>query len=137
MARLFLTFIVLLLSTASCTTPSSSANPFDRQQNGKRDPASRMDLMVRVQNEHFDFVRVSAVWGKTHYYLGDVPPGETDTYRLPGHLLESLGGPRFLANPKGSANEQLTDPVSCEQARWVEWRVKRHLLPSRPRVMAP
>jgi hypothetical protein len=96
-----------------------------------------MDLSVRIQNEHYDPVRVSAVWEDMDYFLGVVNPGTSAVFRLPSYLLASHGGPRFRADPQGSAQDQLTQPVNCARARWVEWRLKRNLISSRPTVFSP
>jgi hypothetical protein len=96
-----------------------------------------MEVLLRVENKHFDPVMISAVWDRMSYFLGEVSPGATEVYQIPGHLLDSEGCPRFLAKPRGSAQEQLTAPLECEGARWVEWHLKRHLHPSRLLVLSP
>ncbi len=121
--------IVLALLLSSCVTHSRS-NPFDLGGGEQWDSATRVDLSLRVENKHFDPVVISAVWDRTKYFVGEVSPGGTEVFQIPGHLLDVRGSPRFLAKPKGSAQEQLTAPLECDGVRWVEWRLKRHLMPS-------
>ncbi|NNM05019.1 MAG: hypothetical protein HKO65_07930 [Gemmatimonadetes bacterium] len=125
----------LLLVVLGCAT--TSLNPFDRPLNGKAEPFQRMDLMVRVENEHFDPVVIWAVWPQERYFLGEVQPGGVEVFRIPSHILDIQGGPKFLADPRGSVNEQLTETVDCVYAHWVRWKIKRHLIPSRPVVLMP
>ena len=134
MARLLLILVCLFPFVVSCV---STPNPFDQPRPGERNEVQRMDLMVRVENDHYDPVIVSAVWPNQRHFLGEVPPGGTEIFSIPGHILDTQGGPRFLADPRGSTNEQLTDPIDCVHARWVRWKLKRHLLPSRPVVLSP
>ncbi len=134
MARLFLPLTCLLFLTVSCAT---SSNPFDRIPGPGREGRNHVDMMVRVQNDHYLPVRVSAVWEQMDYFLGEIQPGATETIRLPGYLLESQGSPQFLADPRGSTQEFLTPPVNCEGARWIQWQLKRNLHQSRPFVLRP
>ena len=129
----FLCFAALLLPfSVACAT---ATHPF--QDTGEELWARRAfaDINVRVENEHYLAVRVVAVWDDMDYFLGEVAPGSTETFRLPGSLVASHGGPRLLADPRGSTQEVLTAPVACQKARWIEWRLKRNLQPSRPHVL--
>jgi hypothetical protein len=134
MARLLVILFFLLIPATSCM---STATPFSGPSGRDWAEVQRMDLMVQVENHHFDPVKISAVWPNQRFFLGEVLPGRTETFRIPGHVLEIEGGPRFLADPVASTNEQLTEPVNCEKARLVRWRLKRHLVPSRPVVLSP
>jgi hypothetical protein len=87
--------------------------------------------MIRVENRHIDPVVVSAIWRTSRYFLGEVQPGGTSVYQIPGHLLDSQGNPKLVAKAKGRAIEEITDPIRCDQVRWVEWRLRRHLMASR------
>ena len=140
MARMLLMVVFLSPFVSACATASTS-DPFrtdpEGDWRGEWPGREDLDLMVRVENRHYSQVRISAVWDRTDYFLGDVPPGATRIFWVPGHILESNGGPRFLADPLGSAQELLSTPVNCAGARWVEWRLKRNLHPTRPSVLAP
>jgi len=94
-----------------------------------------IDVNVQVHNDHYGPVLVTAVWDDMTYFLGEVGVDETRIFRLPGYLVSERGGPRFLADPRGSTQEFLTDPVPAETARWIQWTLKRNLHPSRPHVM--
>jgi hypothetical protein len=120
--------------TMACATTS---DPFQDMADGRKGERTPWDLNVRIQNDHYDPVKISAVWEGMDYFLGMVEPGQSRTFRMPAYLLTSRGGPRFLADPEGSAQDQLTAPVDCVRARWVEWRLKRNLHTSRPTVFSP
>jgi hypothetical protein len=118
----------------ACATTS---DPFQDIADGKKVERAPWDLNVRIQNEHYDPVRISAVWEGMDYFLGVVEPGGSKTFQLPSYLVAGRGGPRFRADPEGSAQDQLTAPVNCVRARWVEWKLKRNLHASRPTVFRP
>lgn len=132
MCRRRCSIVLLLPLLAGCATTSK---PF--QDTGQELWARRAatDIFVRVSNDHYLPVRVTAIWEGADYFLGEITPGATEILRLPGNLTASYGEPRFLADPSGSTQEFLTDPVSCQRARWIEWRLKRNLHPSRPHVL--
>lgn len=134
MVRSYLSLTFVLTLTIGCVTTS---DPFADIAGGKRLGQTPMDLRVRVKNEHYDPVSVSAVFEDMNYFLGIVRPGVSQTFQIPSYILASHGGPRFHADPEGSAQDLLTQPVNCARARTVEWRIKRNLHASRPRVFSP
>lgn len=134
MSRVLLTLVFLLPMASSCATAPKSLT---QASTGGWEDRGHIDLMVRVQNDHYLPVRITAVWEHMNYYLGEVVPGSTAVFQLPGYLLESRGSPKFLADPKGSAQDFLTAPVNCADSHWVEWRLKRNLHQSRPFVLSP
>ena len=122
------------LLALSCATPRNP-DPFQATPGEDWRTESPEDLMIRVENNHYDPVVVSAVWGTSTHFLGEIQPGATEVYWIPGHILQSEGNPRFRANPRGPALEQVTDPIRCKDARWIEWRLKRNMMPSRPVIL--
>lgn len=131
MSLTLLSATFVLATTLGCAISPSPAR--ERAADPWRGRAGA-DLTVRVENNHYEPVRVTAVWDRLDYFLGEIPANSAGTFRLPGYLLESHGGPRFLADPRGSAQDQLTAPVDCVRARTVEWRLRRNFHPSRPIV---
>ncbi len=131
LVKTIVAFACLLPLAAGCAPAASS---FGTSAPSVWENRENVDVMVQVENQHYDVVRVDAVWERMEYFLGEVGPGSTRTFRLPGHMLATFGQPRLRANPRGSANELLSSPVKCQHARAVEWRLKRNLHPSRPFV---
>lgn len=122
----------LLVTSLACV---STSTPFGKEADNPWGGRTSIDLKIRIQNDHYEPVRVFAVWEEMDFYFGEITPGSTQQFQLPGYLLESQGGPRFLADPVGSAQELLTAPVECVGARMVEWRIRRNFHASRPRVL--
>lgn len=134
MIRSCFSLTCILTLTIACV---STHDPFQDISDGKIPGRPQMDLIVRVENQHYDPVSISAVFADMDYHLGVVRPGGSQNFRLPSYILASHGGPRFRADPEGSAQDLLTQPVNCVRARTVEWRIKRNLHASRPRVFSP
>lgn len=124
--------LCLLPLASSCV---SLGAPLDRSLESMRLDRSLVDVEIRVRNDHYLPVRLTAIWPEMDYYLGEIRPGEDLVFRIPGSLVANRGNPRFLADPNGSTQEFLSDAVDMYQCRWVDWRLKRNLLGSRPFAM--
>jgi hypothetical protein len=109
-------------------------SPFAPARDGVRSAMSA-DVRVEVRNEHLLPMRVWAEWPGLRRFLGDVAPGSATIFLVPRDLVERLGPLRLHADPTGSVDEALSDPIDVAWGTRVEWRLRRVLANSRVRVM--
>jgi hypothetical protein len=97
--------------------------------------AAATDLTVEIENDHWLQMRVWVEWPGVRHFLGDVNPGTRDAFHVPAYLIQRLGDPSLYAECMGSIDEVHTDPIHLGYGHRVEWRLKKVLENSRPRVM--
>jgi len=124
---------LLVLSTACVPVGRAGPSPFD----GPRTP-SRLDdaeMSVVVVNNHWLPMRVWVEWPDRDYFLGDVEPGGRSTFTIPGHLVARSATLRLYADPTGSIDYVLSDPIDVTTGHRIEWQLQKVLASSRARVM--
>jgi len=135
MTRIPLTLgLATLALVAGCASHSQYATtPLQRGATPSR--ATVTELRVEVRNQHWLPVQVWAEWPELRQFLGDVSPGSSTVFHLGSSLVAQHGSFRLFADPSGSADQVLTDPIECPMGRGVEFTVHRVLASSRARVM--
>lgn len=135
MARFFWVLPLALSTVALSCAPAGrhGPSPYDGPHLARRSAAP--NVTIDVENQHWLEVRVWVEWPGVHYLLGNVDPGTRNAFHVPGYLIDEMGSPRLYAEPMGSIDEVLTDPIELGHARRIEWKLKKVLENSRPRVM--
>lgn len=118
----------LALTFSACALAPATERPLSSTQEPATDP------VVEVRNDHLLSVRIFTFWSGTRYFLGEVPPGTVASFRVPRELVRG-DQIRLLADPIGSADEYMTDPVELGGGRHIEWQVRTYLRGSRLRIM--
>ena len=127
--------IAICASALSCASPSQFAHsPFEGPSAAPAMPAAAT-LSVVVSNEHWLSMQVWVYWPGMRRFLGDVAPGSSTTFQVPGDLVRRFESLRLYADPTGSAEDVLTDPLDVRGGRRIEWRLRKMLLNSHARVI--
>jgi hypothetical protein len=69
------------------------------------------------------------------FFVGEVGPGEVDTFLVPGYLVTGLETLRLFAGATGTVDEVVSDPLDLRRGRHIDFRLRRVLLSSRARIM--
>jgi len=94
-----------------------------------------VDVSIDVTNDYWLPIRVWVDWPDGRYFLGDVEPGRTNAFRLPGYLAERSETMRLFGDAVGSVDQILSDPLDVRTGRHIEWRLHRVLSFSRAHIM--
>jgi hypothetical protein len=100
-----------------------------------RTPDLAVAPLLEVRNDHWLSVRIFASRDGRRHYLGEVPPATTAYFKVSRTFFSPEGTLRLLADPRGAAMEFETQPFAMGHGRRIEWRLKKNLYGSRPRVM--
>ena len=92
-------------------------------------------MSVVVYNNHWLPMRVWVVWPDHNYFLGDVAPGARDTFTVPGYLVARAATLRLFADPTGSIDQALSEPIDVRHGHRIEWQLQKVLASSRARIM--
>ena len=134
MVRLPVVCLALSVLALSCVPLGRSGpSPFERRSSDAAFSAA--DVMVEVQNQHWLEMRVWVEWPGARHLLGNVEPGGSAVFQVPGQLMRRPAEPRLYAESVGSIDEVHTGPIDLTAGHRIEWRLKRVLANSRPRVM--
>ena len=124
-----LTLVLLALTFSGCAlAPQGRTYPMKSSQHPAADP------VLEVRNDHLLAIRVFTFWSGSRYFLGEVPPDGTTTFRIPRELV-TASQLQLLVDPIGSANEYTTDPIDVRDARHISWQVRTYLRGSRLTIM--
>src|SRR4028119_925965 len=82
---------------------------------------------VRVTNNNWANMTVTAVRGGTRIRLGMVTSMATQVFRLPGAVTTGAGGLRLLADPIGGSEEFLTPAVQVSRGDEVKLEIQNQL----------
>ena len=126
--------LAILASTAACM-PVGRAGPsrFDSAPAPSRRDV--VEMSVVVYNNHWLPMRVWVVWPDHNYFLGDVAPGVRDTFTVPGYLVARAATLRLFADPTGSIDQALSEPIDVRHGHRIEWQLQKVLASSRARIM--
>ena len=92
-------------------------------------------MSIVVSNDHWLPMRVWVEWPDRDYFLGSVEPGSRSTFMVPGHLVARFESLRLFADPRGSIDQVLSDPIDVTKGHRIEWQLKKVLGSSRARIM--
>jgi len=124
---------LVALTTACVPAMRAGPSPFDDA------PASAandvLDMSVIVTNNHWLPMRVWVEWPDRNYFLGDVEPGSRGTFMVPGYLIGRSETLRLFADPTGSIDQVLSDPIDVTRGHRIEWQLQKVLSSSRARIM--
>lgn len=124
--------IVALLASGACSAVAI-ADPFAAPRGGSSTDV--VDMPVVVFNNHWLPMRVWVEWPDRNYFLGDVEPGARGTFSVPGYLVARSKTLRLLADPTGSVDQVLSDPIEVKRGHRIEWQLQKVLASSRARIM--
>lgn len=129
-----LTLALSVMSTACASARTDS--PFSSTGTQPRSPSpSTADLSIEVRNQHLLAVHVWVQWPGERRFLGDVPAGTANTFRVPATMAHRFDSLRLYADPVGSVDDVLTGPIKIGHGHRIEWRLEKVLANSRARVM--
>jgi hypothetical protein len=80
-------------------------------------------------------MRVWVEWPGMRRFLGDVAPGAAATFQVPAEIGRTRGRLRLYADPTGSIDDVMSDPIDVGDVHRIEWRLRKVLASSRARVM--
>lgn len=135
MERSFLSVSLALVVLAAGCAPVVNGAPSPFDDAASRRETTAMDVMVEVRNQHWLPMRVWVEWPTMARFLGDVAPGGSAAFSVPGYLVQRMGGMRLHAETRGSIDEVLTEPIDMGGGRRVEWTLRKVLGNSRPRII--
>jgi hypothetical protein len=92
------------------------------------------DPIVEVRNDHLLSIQIFTFWSGSRYFLGEVSPGTVRTFRIPRDVVQG-NRIQLMADPLGSANEYVTDPIELGGVHRIQWHVRTYLRGSRLRIM--
>jgi hypothetical protein len=124
----------LVALTAACVpTMRAGPSPFDEAPAPTANDL--LDMSVIVTNNHWLPMRVWVEWPDRDYFLGDVEPGSRGTFTVPGYLVARSETLRLFADPTGSIDQVLSDPIDVTRGHRIEWQLQKVLSSSRARIM--
>ena len=126
--------LTLLVFVSACVpTMRAGPSPFD----GGAAPTANdlLDMSIIVTNNHWLPMRVWVEWPDRDYFLGDVEPGSRGTFTVPGYLIGRSETLRLFADPTGSIDQVLSDPIDVTHGHRIEWQLQKVLASSRARIM--
>lgn len=88
-------------------------------------------VTVQVENQNWNTVHVYVVAGGQFQSLGQISSQSTATYEVTAGMLGSRKEIRLMADPVGSRESFLTDPILIEPGDLVEWTLAQPLVHSR------
>lgn len=106
------------LLAISCTKPTASS-PFT---GGAADRQAR-EIRIEVVNNNFADMSIYVMDGARNFRLGDVTGKTTARFTLDPNQISPSGGLRLLADPVGSRDAFLSDPVSAGPASSVVFTI--------------
>ena len=78
---------------------------------------------VTVRNDNWLDVVIYAVHGNSRFRVGTVGGSSTQTFRLVGEVANGTTPLQLLADPIGSSNTYMTDPVTLNPGQRLELQV--------------
>lgn len=112
-----LTLLVLALTLTGCATGGGSA---PSTSDGS------YPVTVRVENNRWFDMRVFVEGGTgVQQPLGIVAGQSRAAFVLPRHLVDSGAELRLVADPSGSTQRSISDPLDLAGTRNVEWILRR------------
>ena len=111
-----------MLCLASCSAPRTTplVTPSDNL------------AFIEIRNDHWRAIRVFMVAAEGRYFLGDIAPDAVQLFQIPKEFIKADGKAQFLADPDGSADEYLTEPIQVAGVGRIYWRLRKSLYNSRP-----
>ena len=87
-------------------------------------------VTVRVENQNWNTVHVYVVAGGQFQSLGQISSQSSASYEVSATLLGGRKEIRLMADPVGSRESFLTDPILIEPGDLVEWTLTQPLVHS-------
>lgn len=112
--------LALSIGVGACAT-APAGGPADVTRQDER------DAVVRVGNNNWLHVNVYAVRGSMRHRLGTVTSLSSETFRVPGHLLESGTTIRLVADPIGSDETWHTEPIHVSAGGYVDLTLENRI----------
>lgn len=84
-------------------------------------------VRVQVENQNWSTVHVYVVAGGQIQSLGQLSSQNTETWEVPAGMLGGRKDIRLMADPIGSRESFLSDPILIEPGDLVEWTLTQPL----------
>jgi len=114
-------FALVLLALSAACAPRATPDPF------RPPPANAEGLTVEVADDHVLDMRVYLVRGVTPIPLGAVGSGEHRVFHVSAAELGQSGEIRLMADPLGSQDRFVTEPIQISPGQRVVWRLAHRL----------
>lgn len=88
------------------------------------------ETTVEVTNHNWADMVVYAVRGGTRYRLGMVTSMSTARFEIPGMVVNGSGGVSLAADPVGSTDVFVTQPMQVVPGQRVEFNIENHIATS-------
>jgi len=112
---------LLLLALSAACAPRTAPSPFRTR------PANAEGVTVEVSDDHVLDMRVYLIRGVTPVPLGSVGSGERRVFHVSAAELGQSGEIRLMADPLGSQDRFVTEPISVSPGQRVVWRLAHRL----------
>lgn len=120
-----LSTILVLLATSlplgACMSSQLGANV------PSSDVATPRGILLTVENQHPQDIRVYLIRGETPIPLGSVRTLERRTFAVSTAILGHSGAVRLIADPLGSTQRHASVPIPAAAGDRVEWRLESNL----------
>lgn len=124
------TLTIAALAAATLGACAPAANDGMKNSFGPDQPArsrNNVNAVVRVENQNWSDMVVYVVQGSMRMRLGTVTSMRSVTFRVP-HVFQGNGGEiRLLADPIGSGETYLSDPVRLRDGEQLSLSVQNSL----------
>ncbi|CAN5627664.1 MAG: hypothetical protein H0U67_05310 [Gemmatimonadetes bacterium] len=107
----------LILLLGACSTKGSQNQP----------AVSERQTRVEVTNHNWSDMRVYVVRAGNRFRLGTVSTMGTQVFQLPRALSSYTGGLQLVADPIGSREFYMTQPLSVIPGQLVSFKIENHL----------
>ncbi len=107
--------LILLLGACSTKGSQNQATLPERQ------------TRVEVTNHNWSDMRIYVVRAGNRFRLGMVSTMETQVFQLPRALSSYTGGLQLVADPIGSREFHMTQPLSITPGQLVSFKIENHL----------
>jgi hypothetical protein len=111
----------LALLAGSACAPRAAHDPF------RPTPTGSGGITVEVVDDHVLDMRVYLVRGVTPIPLGSVGSGERRVFRVSAAELGQSGAIQLMADPLGSQDRFVTEPIQVAPGQRVAWRLAHRL----------
>lgn len=96
------------------------------QESYTADEEDRFNVSVRVENDQWFEMRIFVEGGiGAQKFLGNVQPRSASAFMLPAHLVNSGAELRLLADPIGSTQQMLSDPLDIGDGHNIQWKLRK------------
>lgn len=116
-------FLVLILVAVSLFVVSACGGRQEPRFLSNRAPGGDREIRVEVVNDNFLDMGIFVMEGSTNFRLGDVTGKSSANFSLDLDMISPSTGLRLLADPVGSRDAYLSDPVTVNPGTIVVFNI--------------